>query len=249
MQLSVVHPSVCLSHQAATQCCYRFAAVGPVARRYQLIAAWPVVSSGCAVAWRAAANEGSATWLANVGSWWQTVCVCVCLYVGAAEYRSRGWHDGWWCKWRSCSAQCRHRYCDGENRHRRVERSRRHDPCWRQFHHDIVCRLLLMLFSLFQYDIHVKNWVMRCCCCYLIVCVYSGWCHWHLVISSSLACPSAFAFSALMLLVAWQEGHPACKKNEWWSAGMPSVLWRCWLGGRKGIRPVKNWVVGYWRGY
>jgi len=28
-----------------------------------------------------------------------------------------------------------------------------------------------------------------------------------------------------------------------------SVLWRCWLGGRKGIRPVKNRVVGYWRGY
>ena len=30
---------------------------------------------------------------------------------------------------------------------------------------------------------------------------------------------------------------------------VPSVLWRCWLGGRKGIRPVKNWVVGCWRGY
>ena len=30
---------------------------------------------------------------------------------------------------------------------------------------------------------------------------------------------------------------------------MPSVLWCCWFGGRKGIRPVKNWVVGYWRGY
>jgi len=29
---------------------------------------------------------------------------------------------------------------------------------------------------------------------------------------------------------------------------LPSVLWRCWLGGSKGIRPVKNWVVGYWRG-
>jgi len=26
------------------------------------------------------------------------------------------------------------------------------------------------------------------------------------------------------------------------------VLWHCWLGGRKGIRPVKNWVVGCWRG-
>ena len=28
-----------------------------------------------------------------------------------------------------------------------------------------------------------------------------------------------------------------------------SVLWRCWLGGRKGIRPVKNWVVRCWCGY
>ena len=27
------------------------------------------------------------------------------------------------------------------------------------------------------------------------------------------------------------------------------MLWRYWLGSRKGIRPVKNWVVGYWRGY
>jgi len=31
-------------------------------------------------------------------------------------------------------------------------------------------------------------------------------------------------------------------------ASMPSVLWRCWLGGRKGIWPVKNRVVGYWCG-
>ena len=30
---------------------------------------------------------------------------------------------------------------------------------------------------------------------------------------------------------------------------LPSVLWHCWLGGRKGIRPVKNRVVGYWLGY
>jgi len=28
-----------------------------------------------------------------------------------------------------------------------------------------------------------------------------------------------------------------------------SVLWRCWLGGRNGIRPVKNWVLGCWCGY
>ena len=27
------------------------------------------------------------------------------------------------------------------------------------------------------------------------------------------------------------------------------MLWRCWLGGRKGIQPVKNWVVECWHGY
>jgi len=28
---------------------------------------------------------------------------------------------------------------------------------------------------------------------------------------------------------------------------LPSVLWHCCLGGSKGIRLVKNWVVGCWR--
>jgi len=32
-----------------------------------------------------------------------------------------------------------------------------------------------------------------------------------------------FAFSALMLLVGWQEGHLACKKTEWWDVGV--VIW------------------------
>jgi len=30
-----------------------------------------------------------------------------------------------------------------------------------------------------------------------------------------------------------------------WHCQLPSVLWHCWLGGRKGIRPVKN--GGGWR--
>ena len=30
---------------------------------------------------------------------------------------------------------------------------------------------------------------------------------------------------------------------------VPSVLWCCWFGDRKGIRLVKNWVVRCWRGY
>ena len=30
--------------------------------------------------------------------------------------------------------------------------------------------------------------------------------------------------SALTLLVWWQEGHPACKKTEWWVAGVVICL-------------------------
>ena len=33
-----------------------------------------------------------------------------------------------------------------------------------------------------------------------------------------------FAFSALTLLVGWQEGHPAGKKTEWWGAGVVICL-------------------------
>jgi len=36
----------------------------------------------------------------------------------------------------------------------------------------------------------------------------------------------AFAFSALTLLVGWQEGHLACKKTERWGAGMVICLER-----------------------
>ena len=34
------------------------------------------------------------------------------------------------------------------------------------------------------------------------------------------------AFSALMLLVGRQEGHPACKKTEWWGVGVVICLER-----------------------
>ena len=34
------------------------------------------------------------------------------------------------------------------------------------------------------------------------------------------------AFSALTLLVGQQEGHPACKKTEWWGTGMVICLER-----------------------
>jgi len=38
--------------------------------------------------------------------------------------------------------------------------------------------------------------------------------------------PAAPAFSALTLLVGRQEGHPACKKTEWWGAGVVICLER-----------------------
>jgi len=39
-----------------------------------------------------------------------------------------------------------------------------------------------------------------------------------------------FAFIALAPLVGWQEGHTACKKTEWWGAGMFICLeWRAYL--------------------
>ena len=52
----------------------------------------------------------------------------------------------------------------------------------------------------------------------------------------------------LMLLtspvVGWQIPTDCCL--VWSCLVLPSVLWRCWLGGRKGIRPVKTerWGAG-----
>ena len=39
-------------------------------------------------------------------------------------------------------------------------------------------------------------------------------------------CCCFYAFSALTLLVGRQEGHPACKKTEWWGAGVVICLER-----------------------
>ena len=36
---------------------------------------------------------------------------------------------------------------------------------------------------------------------------------WKPVFFTTVFCSGFFAFSALTLLVGWQEGHPACKKN------------------------------------
>jgi len=57
-----------------------------------------------------------------------------------------------------------------------------------------------------RHDLHIKD--------ALFVCFFS------LIIEFFYQVSMDFAFSALTLLVGWQEGHPACKKTEWWGAGM-----------------------------
>ena len=51
------------------------------------------------------------------------------------------------------------------------------------------------------------------------------------------------------LIIGGPDPHSGMNNFGGISCELPSVLWRCWLGGRKGIWPVKNWVVGCWRGY
>ena len=43
--------------------------------------------------------------------------------------------------------------------------------------------------------------------------------------------------------------NPVCNFSHFTSGNQLSVLWRCWLGSRKGTQPVKNWMVGCWRGH
>jgi len=74
--------------------------------------------------------------------------------------------------------------------------------------------------------------------------LWPSWCHCH-----PLSCFSKIqiGFTFLVLAHLGSPGQRAVKRVC--VCVVPSVLWCCWLGGRKGIRPVKNWVVGCWRGY
>ena len=78
MKLSNVRPSVCLSHSVAAHRCGGFAAVGPARAGDTdrlLHGQRPAVSSSPAAARRAAANAGSATLSADVGSCTETCVV------------------------------------------------------------------------------------------------------------------------------------------------------------------------------
>jgi len=44
-------------------------------------------------------------------------------------------------------------------------------------------------------------------------------------LSISVASRSVQPFLYDSWLVGWQEGHPACKKTEWWGAGVVISVW------------------------
>jgi len=68
---------------------------------------------------------------------------------------------------------------------------------------------------------------------------------WKWIVTKILTVETVF-FNQIPLpvtIVNVQKLYSAQLPGNW-----PSVLWRCWLGDRKGIRAVKNWAVGCWHG-
>jgi len=59
-------------------------------------------------------------------------------------------------------------------------------------------------------------------------------------------CLPSSVLPRMFLFIRWQWLISFHIYASWFI--LPSVLWRCWLGDRKDIRPVKNWVVGCWCG-
>ena len=51
-------------------------------------------------------------------------------------------------------------------------------------------------------------------------------------------CAVAYSFIRIQRLVVYSRFWSFVRSSE--ATGPPSVLWYCWLGGRKGIRPVKK---------
>ena len=52
-----------------------------------------------------------------------------------------------------------------------------------------------------------------------------------------------------LLVVRDKVGRPQVGlglSSPWNVIFFPPVLWHCWLGDRKGIRPVKNWMLVCW---
>jgi len=81
-----------------------------------------------------------------------------------------------------------------------------------------------------------------------------GWKSWKVIARSrQLKHWKCQLCSTLMYIVDSHNFAPCMDEHNLFCSSvwswLPSVLWLCWLGIRKSIRPVKNWVMGCWRGY
>ena len=82
-----------------------------------------------------------------------------------------------------------------------------------------------------RHELYFCIYLSICLCIYLSIylSMYLFICYLlyiYLFIYLSIYFLSFIFFSALTLLVGRQEGHPACKKTEWWGAGVVICLER-----------------------
>ena len=130
--------------------------------------------------------------------------------------------------------------------------------------------ILLCLSAFCKTYCYVLYW---CCCiysvcfcvlCHLVaflahisnvVCLFSlTWCLCYLISAfivrklklDTLFMPFAHMMMAFTSCVFGTSDHIVCNHVQCWL--MPSVLWCCWLGGRKGIQSAKT-VLGCWHDY
>ena len=73
---------------------------------------------------------------------------------------------------------------------------------------------------------------------------HSNWTY-ELQTASPMICPLHHSphSNTQLKLVSFLHSYRHSGSYPTW---LPSVLWCCWLGGRKGIWPVKNWVTEWW---
>jgi len=116
--------------------------------------------------------------------------------------------------------------------------------CWiRSFNFEYIC---------------LKGVRGSCCVCFVLIMRYSVLWHCWLGIRESTR-PVKIEWWGVGVVICLERGPRlfACGpagataipsprhllrhlNPDWFYLFLPSVLWRCWLGGRKGIRPVKN---------
>ena len=86
-------------------------------------------------------------------------------------------------------------------------------------------------------------WATVALCCACNACLHAVHGQMHLLtgsppVSSFLGLTWVYHLTCTLFTIVFLGGV------DWSQSFLPSVLWRCWLGGRKGIRPVKKQWLG-----